>query len=69
MGRLYDLAVHVSRELESRHAEDPMALIRAKGALATKVGFLVSLIAPNDADDPDKIALLTRAATELGLNR
>jgi hypothetical protein len=68
MGRLYDLATQVSRELESRHAADPVALVRAKGALATQVGFLVSLVSRDDADDPDKIARLTRAALDLGLN-
>ena len=45
-----------------------MALLRAKGELATKTGFLVTLVTPADPDDPEKVRRLLAAATELGIN-
>jgi hypothetical protein len=53
-------------QLEASHSE-PIALLRAKGELATKAGFLVTLVASNDPDDPEKIRRLIGAAAELGL--
>lgn len=68
MGLLYEMATRVTRELEKRHGTDPIALVRAKGQLATRTGFLVSLIGPNDPDDPAKIHAITLAAVELGID-
>lgn len=67
MGTLYELCKRVSAELESKHAGDPIGLVRAKGELATRAGFLVTLVGPNDHDDPAKVAALKAAATELGI--
>jgi len=67
MPELYLLATTVTSRLEQTHAGDAIGLIRAKGALATKTGFLVSLITPNDPDDSDKIARLREAAKEMGI--
>lgn len=67
MGTLYDLCRQVSTHLESQHAGDPIALVRAKGELATRAGFLVSLVGPNDHDDPEKVAALKQAAAQLGI--
>lgn len=67
MPELYRIASTITRLLEERHASDPIALIHAKGELATKTGFLVSLITPNDADDPEKLRLLRTAAVEMGI--
>lgn len=67
MGALYDLSSAITDRLERDHAGDPMSLLRAKGALATKVGFLVSLVSPADTDDQDKIDKLKHAAAEMGI--
>lgn len=67
MGTLYDLCKRVSAELEAKHAGDPIGLVRAKGELATRAGFLVTLVGPNDYDDPGKVAALRAAASELGI--
>jgi hypothetical protein len=57
----------VSSELESKYANDPIGLVRAKGELATRAGFLVTLVGPGDDDDPEKVHALRSAAAELGL--
>lgn len=67
MPELYRLATDVSSRLEQQYAGDPIGLIRAKGLLATKTGFLVSLISPSDHDDPEKVRLLRSAAADLGI--
>ena len=67
MPELYRIATAVTSRLEQMHPGDAIGLIRAKGALATKTGFLVSLISPTDPDDSDKIARLREAATEMGI--
>lgn len=67
MPELYRLAAEVTARLEQRFATDPIGLIRAKGMLATKTGFLVSLVSPHDQDDPDKVRLLRSAAAELDI--
>ena len=67
MPELYRLAIDVSSRLEQQYAGDPIGLIRAKGLLATKTGFLVSLISPSDHDDPEKVRLLRSAAADLGI--
>jgi hypothetical protein len=68
MPELYLLASAITRHLGVLHANDSIGLIRAKGTLATRTGFLVSLISPNDPDDPEKVQLLRQAATELGID-
>lgn len=67
MGTLYDLCKRVSAGLEAKHAGDPIGLVRAKGELATRAGFLVTLVGPNAHDDSDKVAVLRAAADELGI--
>ncbi|MGB4592992.1 MAG: hypothetical protein WBI63_04350 [Coriobacteriia bacterium] len=68
MTRLYDLCKQVSEELEQTHAGNPMALIRAKGEIATRVGFLVGMVGPHDFDDPDKITRLQAAVRDIGIH-
>jgi hypothetical protein len=58
----------VMRTLEMRHEGDPMGLLRAKGNLCTRTGFMVSMIARNDPDDPAKIEKLRQAAVELEIH-
>lgn len=67
MGALYDLSSRVMASLEMRHEGDAMGLLRAKGQITTRTGFLVSMIARTDPDDPAKIEKLRQAATELGI--
>jgi hypothetical protein len=57
----------MNEALEAKHVGEPLELIRAKGMVATKVGFLVSMVTPNDPDDPEKIAALKGAASALGM--
>jgi hypothetical protein len=67
VSRLYALCQRITTHLESEHAGNPLGLIRAKGELATQVGFLVSLVTPYDAEDPTKLAALEKAARALGV--
>lgn len=67
MGTLYDLCVRAGKELEARYGADPIGLIRAKGELAAKSGFLVTMVSPNDVDDLHKRERLVNAAREMGL--
>lgn len=67
MGVLFDMCRQVTTRLESKHIE-PMALLRAKGELASKAGFLVTLVAQADPDDPEKIRRLHSAALQLGID-
>lgn len=67
MSELFRLCKRVGEQLEATHRGDPMGLLRAKGELATKAGFLVTMVSPGDADDPDKTLRLHRAAAELGI--
>lgn len=67
MGALHDLAESVTRHVEAAHAGDPIGLVRAKGELATRAGFLVTMVGRADADDPEKIARLRTAAAQLGI--
>jgi hypothetical protein len=67
VSELFRLCKRVGEQLEANHAGDPMALLRAKGRLATKAGFLVTMVSPADSDDRDKTARLRQAAIELGI--
>jgi len=53
-------------ELELKNP-NPMDLLIAKGAIARKVGFMVSLVSPGDVDDPAKIESVRAAAREAGI--
>jgi hypothetical protein len=64
MGKLYDGCTQVSEHIE-RQGMDPF---RTRGAIAIKTGFLITLVGPDDFDDPEKIAALKAAAQDvLGL--
>jgi hypothetical protein len=67
LGALFDMCRDATTRLESKHAE-PMALLRAKGELASKAGFLVALVAQSDPDDPEKMRRLHMAALEIGID-
>ncbi len=67
MGVLFDIAQQVNRELAKKHDGDAIGLVLAKGELATRTGFLVTLISPTDPDDPHKVHALREAARDLGI--
>ncbi len=67
VSNLFRLCKRVGEQLEAAHPNDPMALLRAKGQLATRAGFLVTMVGPADPDDPEKAARLLSAAAELGI--
>lgn len=66
MGDLYDLCQRLMQQVEAANPA-PIDQVRAKGQIAAKTGFMVSLVSPKDADDPDKIARVRAAATDLGI--
>ncbi|MHB9005180.1 MAG: hypothetical protein ACYC6C_14205 [Coriobacteriia bacterium] len=67
MPELYRLATDIARQLEARYAGDMIGLIHAKGELATRAGFMVTLVSRSDPDDPQKVRRLREVAAELGI--
>lgn len=67
MGALYDICQTLMKELEARNP-NPVELLLAKGEIARKAGFMVSLVGPGDVDDPAKIESVRAAAREVGIN-
>lgn len=64
MGKLYDYCEQIQAHIESNRLD----VFRTRGALNLKCGFLISLVTPDDPDDPERIAALRDAAHEvLGL--
>ena len=61
MGRLYDDCQKIQSHIEQRGLD----VFRTRGELAMKCGFLVTLVKPEDPDDPQKIRALEDAALEL----
>ena len=65
MGKLYDYSVAIQHHIDSNHLD----VFKTRGELAMKCGFIITLIGPNDADDPQKVAALKNAAkSTLGLD-
>jgi hypothetical protein len=60
VSKLYDTCQEVIRIIDSRGL-DPF---KTRGALAMKVGFLVTAVRPDDPDDPAKVQRLKDAAQE-----
>lgn len=64
MGKLYDYAQRIEEHIQRNN----MDIFKTRGAIAMRVGFIVTLIKPDDPDDPEKIRELRAAAEEvLGL--
>jgi hypothetical protein len=61
MGRLYDDCTLVQQHIERQGLD----VFRTRGELAMRCGFLITLIRPDDEDDPQKIKALEDAAREL----
>lgn len=65
MGKLYDYSVRIQEHIDSKNLD----VFKTRGELAMKCGFIITLIGPNDPDDPQKVAALREAAkTVLGLD-
>ena len=64
VGILYDHAQRIEQHIQSNNLD----VFKTRGAIAMRSGFIISLITPNDPDDPEKIELLRKAAEQvLGL--
>lgn len=64
MGHLYDQAQQIEQHIQ----RNGLDVFKTRGAIAMKSGFIISLIKPDDPDDPTKIEALRKAAEEvLGL--
>lgn len=61
MGKLYDYA----QQIETHIQRNNLDVFKTRGAIAMKVGFIISLIKPDDQDDPEKVLALKAAAQEL----
>lgn len=61
MGRLYDDCTRIQQHIE----QEGLDVFRTRGELAMRCGFLITLVKPEDPDDPQKIKALEDAAREL----
>jgi hypothetical protein len=61
MGRLYDDCIRIQQHIESNGLD----VFRTRGELAMQCGFLITLIKPDEPDDPQKIRALEDAARDL----
>lgn len=58
MGVLYDYSQQIQEHIQRNNLD----VFKARGEIALRCGFLISLIKQDDADDPQKIAALQDAA-------
>jgi len=61
MGRLYDYCTEIQDHINRKGLD----VFRTRGALALQCGFLITLVNPNDPDDPEKIRALREAARDI----
>ncbi len=61
MGKLYDYCQEIQQHIESNNLD----VFKARGEIALRCGFLISLVGPTDPDDPEKIESLRTAAREV----
>lgn len=65
MGKLYDYSVKIQEHIDNNKLD----VFKTRGELAMKCGFIITLIGPNDPDDPTKVEALRAAAkSTLGLD-
>jgi len=64
VGKLYDYAQTIEQHIQRNNLD----VFKTRGAIAMKVGFIISLIQPDETDDPVKVDALKNAARDvLGL--
>lgn len=61
MGKLYDYSQQIQKHIDSSGVD----VFKARGELALRCGFLITLVRPDDADDPQKVEALRSAAKEV----
>jgi len=61
VGKLYDYA----QRIEDHIQRNKLDVFKTRGAIAMKVGFIITLVKPDEPDDPEKVAALKSAADEL----
>ena len=65
MGQLYEYCGRVVDHID----QSGLDVFKTRGQLALKTGFLITLVEPDDPDDPEKVKALREAAQEvLGLS-
>lgn len=60
MGKLYDYCCRIQEHIEANDLD----VFKTRGELALQTGFLITLVGPDDPDDPAKISALRDAARE-----
>ncbi len=61
MGRLYDACQQIMTHIDQRGL-DPY---KTRGEIALRTGFLISMVDPDDDDDPVKLESVLQAALEV----
>lgn len=61
MGKLYDTCRQVIEFIDSSDND----VFKARGSIAMRTGFLITLVREDDADDPTKIRAVVDAAKEV----
>ncbi len=61
MGKLYDYCQQIQQHIERNNLD----VFKSRGELALRCGFLISLVGPDEPDDPEKIAALRDAARDV----
>lgn len=65
MGKLYDACKQVIDYIDSSGQD----VFKARGSIAMRTGFLITLVREDDPDDPVKVKAVVDAAQEvLGIN-
>jgi len=61
MGKLYEYRERIQQHIEQQGLD----VFKTRGELAIRSGFLITLITPDEPDDPQKIQALRDAARDL----
>lgn len=61
MGKLYDYGQRIQNEIDSRGLD----VFKTRGEMAMRCGFIITLLRPDEPDDPAKLVKLKDAAKEV----
>ena len=61
LGKLYDYAQAIEQHIERNNLD----VFKTRGAIAMKVGFIVTLVTPDAPDDPEQVTALRQAAESI----